>query len=631
MKLHLVNDEKIINRTIDAFEEVFPGENLFVVTNRTSSFKWVRKETNVLSRTEFFARKDEFSFSEVYIHLLNKRKMDVLNKLDLQGAVVYWIVWGMDLYNKLLVPKGFRMIDPTTSYYKRKNRQNMLWRPFDRWKQQWNARKTIRFIKQKVDYIVTDTTENDYQYLMRYYPELQSKPWKDFFYYPLDIILGKELMNSEVCGNSIMIGNSASGTNNHEYVMRILSKLDIGSRRVIVPLSYSGKKGYVDHVLQSGRLLLGENFSPLLDFMPLDEYNRLQSDVSVALFGNWRQEAIGNIIVALYLGAKVFLSHVNPVYEWAQSHGLTVYELEKLSQKELDTPLDRAAVKQHLFEIHPPGFQNQHIGINFALTVIKQIIGPEIRPVGTVLGDLRFQLFRRFVKVAFDRFDQPAHIDIVARPKAPAGRQQPVIIAQQFARLAILAGRRRRDFQLVVGGKQPHVAGIFQQFGRAVHYRFLAAVFRTLGFFADHCRGHRQRADDSLLVIGHVVEKIGREKRRQVGRPQVFVDFPVDQETHCFHRQRLLFRFPRQIVVRRPVDVLAQKAAKRIIGQNQKRHRRGKSLRPGNRQMRNPPPQRLQPLFQIRPRPDKRSFKHLVPSFSAGFSPAPPHPLHRLF
>ena len=97
MKLHLGNDEKIINRTIDAFEEVFPGENLFVVTNRTSSFKWVRKETNVLSRTEFFARKDEFSFSEVYIHLLNKRKMDVLNKLDLQGAVVYWIVWGIPI------------------------------------------------------------------------------------------------------------------------------------------------------------------------------------------------------------------------------------------------------------------------------------------------------------------------------------------------------------------------------------------------------------------------------------------------------------------------------------------------------------------------------------------------------
>ena len=34
MKLHLVNDEKIINRTIGEFEAVFPGENLWVVTNQ---------------------------------------------------------------------------------------------------------------------------------------------------------------------------------------------------------------------------------------------------------------------------------------------------------------------------------------------------------------------------------------------------------------------------------------------------------------------------------------------------------------------------------------------------------------------------------------------------------------------
>ena len=87
MKLHLVNDEKIINRTIDAFEEVFPGENLFVVTNRTSSFKWVRKETNVLFADRIFLpARMSFSFSEVYIHLLNKRKMDVLNKTGFAGS-----------------------------------------------------------------------------------------------------------------------------------------------------------------------------------------------------------------------------------------------------------------------------------------------------------------------------------------------------------------------------------------------------------------------------------------------------------------------------------------------------------------------------------------------------------------
>lgn len=341
MKLHLVNDEKIINRTIDVFEEVFPGENLFVVTNRTSSFQWVKKGSNVLSRTEFLKRKGEISVSSIYIHLLNRRKMDVVDRLSLEGVSVYWIIWGMDLYNKLLAPKGFKMIDPSTAYYKRAHGGwNRLWLPFKDWKRKREAGRTIRFIRDKVDYIVTDTTDNDYQYLLKYYPELQDKPWKDFFYYPLDMVLGPDLMKATVTGTDIMIGNSASATNNHEYVMRILSRLRIGDYRVVVPLSYSGRKDYITSVVQAGKELLGNNFAPLLDFMPLEEYNKLQSGIRVALFGNWRQEAIGNIIVALYLGAKVFLSAVNPVYEWAQSHGLIVFELEKLSQTDIDTPLD---------------------------------------------------------------------------------------------------------------------------------------------------------------------------------------------------------------------------------------------------------------------------------------------------
>lgn len=341
MKLHLVNDEKIINRTIDVFEEVFPGENIFVVTNQTSSFKWVKKRPNVLSRTEFQRQKHAISVSEIYIHLLNKRKMNVVNSLPLKGVTVYWIIWGLDLYNKLLAPKGFKMIDTSTAYHKRTHGGlKRLWLPVKEWQQKREAARTIRFIRDKIDYIVTDTTDNDYQYLLKYYPQLHTKPWKDFFYYPLDVILGEGLMKSTVSGTDIMIGNSASITNNHEYVMKILSKLNIGSRRVVVPLSYSGKKAYVESVKQAGKDLLGDNFFPLQDFMPLDEYNKLQAGISIALFGNWRQEAIGNIIVALYLGAKVFLSAVNPVYEWAQSHGLTVFELEKLSQLDLDTPLD---------------------------------------------------------------------------------------------------------------------------------------------------------------------------------------------------------------------------------------------------------------------------------------------------
>lgn len=340
MKLHLVNDEKIINRTIDIFEEVFPGDNLFVVTNRTGTFKWVDKRKNVLSRSEYWERREEYVFSELYIHLLNRRKMNLINTFPLENVSVYWIIWGLDLYNNLLAPKGFPMFAPSNSYYIWNKKRWKLLNSLRGWKQRREAARTIRFIENNVDYIVTDTTENDYAYLLKYYPMLKDKVWKDFFYYPLDVILGPELIKSTVSGTELMIGNSASMTNNHEYVMKILSKLNIGNRRVFVPLSYSGKKRYIKSVIQAGKSLLGDNFIPLLDFVPLTEYNRIQISVSIALFGNWRQEAIGNIIVALYLGAKVFLSSVNPVYEWAKSHGLIVYELEKISQLDIDTPLE---------------------------------------------------------------------------------------------------------------------------------------------------------------------------------------------------------------------------------------------------------------------------------------------------
>ncbi len=340
MILHLVNDEKIINRTIEVFEEAFPGNNLFVVTNKTSSFKYVTPANNVISRTEFYKRKDEFSFDKIFIHLLNKRKISVINRMGQTTAKIYWIIWGLDLYNKLLEPKGFEILHPQSSAHKIPLIKKIITNPINKIIDKINMYRTVRFIDKRVDYIVTDTTENDYEMLMKYYPKFNAIPWKDFFYYPLDVILGEELMHSNINGNNILIGNSASASNNHEYVIDILSRLDTGSSKIIIPLSYSGKKDYVRSVCRKAKLAFSEDFMPLLDFMPLHEYNKLQLSAKVAIFGNWRQEAIGNIIVSLYLGAKVFISRKNPVYSWAIGHGLHVCELETISQHELDTPLD---------------------------------------------------------------------------------------------------------------------------------------------------------------------------------------------------------------------------------------------------------------------------------------------------
>lgn len=338
MKLHLVNDEKIINRTISEFEAVFPGENLWVVTNRRRDFRLVDKRPEVIGRDEFLRHHASRTFHEIYIHLLNPRKMSVLRHVDMTHARVYWIIWGLDLYNKLLVPKGFRLYAPGNSGARDKGIGALVKRLGER----LQARRTVRFIERHVNCIVTDTTENDYDYLISYYPRLESKPWKDFFYYPIDVILNDTLMRSHVDGDDIMIGNSASATNNHEMVIDLLSRLDTRGRRIVVPLSYSGRPEYVEAVAARGHDVWGDRFVPLLEFLPLEDYNRQQRATSVALFGNLRQEAIGNILISLYLGAKVFLPQSNPVYAWALGHGLYVFALESLGQQQLDTPLDDA-------------------------------------------------------------------------------------------------------------------------------------------------------------------------------------------------------------------------------------------------------------------------------------------------
>lgn len=385
MILHFVNDEKVINRTVEMFESVYPGQNIFVVSNRMHHpFKYVTGRPHVFSRSEFFKNdcfKDVFfrrgsaasadsaggaddviaPQDKIIIHLLNKRKISLLRCMDLKrlkacGVKIYWIIWGLDLYNNLLEPAGFKIYDiDSLSIAGVRPSVGNFFAFVGRLNRKFSANMIVQFVQKYVDYVVTDTTENDYDYLLKYYPSLAGKPRKDFFYYPVDVVLGEDLLkqllrsdNEEkndggVCSGSgagnIIIGNSGSASNNHLYAMSKIASLNLGARKVYVPLSYSCIKRYKRCVLEGGHKLLGDRFCPLLDFMPLEEYNKLQLSISVAIYGNWRQEAAGNILVFLFIGSKVFLSKRNPVYEWALAHGLKVFELEGITQEQLDTPL----------------------------------------------------------------------------------------------------------------------------------------------------------------------------------------------------------------------------------------------------------------------------------------------------
>lgn len=341
MIYHLVNDEKVINRAIEIFEKAFPSENIFIVF-KSGKFTYVNKGINVISYKDFYGTFKGEKPTSVIIHLMTNRKIKFINKYIDVNVPIYWAMWGSDLYDRLLMPKGYRLIDKESSYYKStkwvRAFKSIVKIPSDK------ARilRRIHFINKRVKYLVTSTIEDDYDVITDYYPQLKTKIHKGFSYYPIDTVIGKEMIDLAVTGNSIQIGNSGTLSNNHEYVLRILSSLKIENRKIIIPLSYSGEKEYKDKLIATGREFFGDQIEAITKFLPLADYNNLMASCSIAIYGNWRQEAVGNILVSLYLGAKVFLSKNNPILKWALRNGFVVFELESITQEELDTPLKPA-------------------------------------------------------------------------------------------------------------------------------------------------------------------------------------------------------------------------------------------------------------------------------------------------
>lgn len=135
-------------------------------------------------------------------------------------------------------------------------------------------------------------------------------------------------------GDNILVGNSASETNNHIDIFQSLALQDLGSRKVIVPLSY-GDPNYRRKLVAAGNSMLGKNFFPLENFLPLDEYSSIISSCNIVVMNHVRQQALGNIGTALYQGAHVYLDPKNPVYKFFKEKNTLIHTTLELASNPL--------------------------------------------------------------------------------------------------------------------------------------------------------------------------------------------------------------------------------------------------------------------------------------------------------
>lgn len=341
MILHLVDDEKVINRTVEAFEEALPGQNHFLCfIGKGKSPKHVKAHPLV----EFYEEGDEYKtdlgkFGKIVFHFLNYKKVTFCKRYIKHFADYYWIVWSGDLYNSILLERGYKIYSPDNSHLSCSGIKRRIFYILKAKYRVKDPRNTliVKFVREKVRYIVTECEKN-YRLISAHFHLDKDVANLSFFYYPIREILGTQLADKRVEGNYILLGNSASFTNNHEYILNIFQKKHIENIRFLVPLSYGGNEVYKKFL--KGKINQSFPGSVILNaFLPLEEYNRFLLSAGICVFGNWRSEAYGNILTSLYLGAKVYLSNHNPLLKMLRDMGIRVWKLEEADAAGFQLPL----------------------------------------------------------------------------------------------------------------------------------------------------------------------------------------------------------------------------------------------------------------------------------------------------
>lgn len=338
MILHIMPDEKIINRTIYFFESVFPQQSKYIVLlpseKKTPSKVTVRKDVPVVGAhydsPDFWKQIGKIDlYDRIVIHFLSYDSARFVNKIN--HSCIYWIEWGADLYNGFLYRRGFKLYNDerTVCKLKHPNLRYGLYKLLNRlytYKQYKECYKAVK----KIKYFVPDSMYDEYPMFLNYYPEFTHLQYKNFFYYPIDEILGALYNQSYSLGNNVLIGNSCSYTNNHLHILNVLSQKGVKAD-IMAPLSYGGDERYKQCVIRLGVELFGDSFHPIEDFMSIDDYNKLLLSCNSFVFGSLRQEAVGNILIALYIGGRVYLQSSNPLLKFYKSLGLIIFSMDEIA------------------------------------------------------------------------------------------------------------------------------------------------------------------------------------------------------------------------------------------------------------------------------------------------------------
>lgn len=375
--IHIFNDDKFIDPAIKLFESVCPGiSEYWIIKEDGDSFIYVTsklaKRFNLLNDKDLndfitMININDSSKTIVFFHALDKKKQEIAIRLS-EKIIKVWFIWGYDLYsnwpllkNNIYEKETTRFIKHDDSRFKDIIKKVLIFNELS---------FRLFLLLSKKYFLIPNKIRNilNNNYLTQFYLAAQKMDvvvpvvptefslvkkmglravYAPFTYGCLEDILGDKFDLNVLDAKHILVGNSGDPANNHVRVFKKMSGINLGNRKIYVPLSYGGSKEYIDFVIERGRYYLGSNFIPITDFMPLDKYNDILLSCGFIIFNHIRQQGVGNIIALGYLGAKIFLHEKSPVYAYYKSYGFNVNSINKLNQNSLNSYLTLVEYKNN--------------------------------------------------------------------------------------------------------------------------------------------------------------------------------------------------------------------------------------------------------------------------------------------
>ncbi len=317
--LNLINDIKFVQ---------FAQRTLFdtgSVSNIWCSFVLENVETLLFIRDESELNELLSDIDVLILHSLNNFELNLLNKIEFKGLIV-WKGYGKDYYRYIYL-NPLRLFDAKTKYlYLKFNQKSGIRFFLSLLKQKLFIDRSIKNLR-RIDLFIP-VLENENLLMKKSvlnFLDCYNKHWNYVPFLEKNTYYGRK--------NNIIVGNSNTYSNNHLEVLDLLRKLKVRDRYIFVPLSYgSAGINYRNEIIRIGKAYFGDNFVPILDFLPSEEYNRIIYSCEFMIMNHYRQQALGNILEGLNSKVTIYLNEKNPIYDYLTINGILIGNINDLEK-----------------------------------------------------------------------------------------------------------------------------------------------------------------------------------------------------------------------------------------------------------------------------------------------------------